>query len=936
MSASYGRPQPRKVNALFDPGQPSQARGIDRQVVNVTPNGRLQDFTSVDIAGRNAERGFNEIANFLDNAVEAAKPVYDAYLKNEVDKELGMVAAQPEMVQAYRDGDEKSRAWISRFRPQTQFYVNKQAAEAAAVSYGERDSTLASTNPILRDSTSTEEELLEARKAIKAQAFEESGLANVEPRALGAVGGRLQQVDQVIKVNLAAARDKDAKNIQDSKIIAGVGVSLADATLIQLERDNDQATPESLNEYKKAKTSYWQTKIKELEENRTSTETAELFLRGTLESSTAAFGTGEDKDVDTGMALLDEAWFAVNDNNIKTGNGQILGQVVVTKDGKTLRQVIAERRRALQPLRDQAEVRALYRSLAPYAQQLMGVSTNEAMTFLLNNVKDENGRVDLTMINEIWPTISTIVNAGNTPTNAQLGLEREFQVRMRQAGKSAADIQAIQQEVNNADLTAAQKLRLAQYAGGGSTQTGRINTAEQSTKEEARLMAESLAEAGKDKGQEVSAADREIQLRSRAKEIQDEKVNKFLEQNGGKDMLDDDYVREYRDSLKQAFEEEVEQIDASKSQAPQTPEMRMSSELATIEENISNFAAEGKPTKIREIFSPEFREQARKNGIKDTYKALTTYLLNTLAKIQTKDGKPAFPNAPDAWFRMRKRAESAAPQNNQNISAPSSDAPKSLIEQLIPGIKTRGNGEGDQSSVQPLEFVGNALASLVGGRPAVAGTLEGKPGIDNPDALSQLAAVVSGSQDVSLQTPALPQAPANAPAQAVPAQIKTDTHPFFLAIGINEGTRTPDGGYTRAYYGHEDPGNGARNVGTVSSQQHSNPEVADRVYAGRLSALSTRLTPVLMKMGLQTGTVAFNRLMFNLLDLTIQAPLAADDLLGNLRGDLSIEGIAKARADSFINPATGRLEAAGFGNSYNRLFTDQRSRAGAFDYKARF
>ena len=91
-----------------------------------------------------------------------------------------------------------------------------------------------------------------------------------------------------------------------------------------------------------------------------------------------------------------------------------------------------------------------------------------------------------------------------------------------------------------------------------------------------------------------------------------------------------------------------------------------------------------------------------------------------------------------------------------------------------------------------------------------------------------------------------------------------------------------------------------------------------------------------MQMGLPTGTVAFNRLMFNLLDLTIQAPLAAEDLLGNLKGDYSIEGIAKARADSFINPVTGRLEAGGFGNSYNRLFTDQRSRAGAFDYKARF
>ena len=68
----------------------------------------------------------------------------------------------------------------------------------------------------------------------------------------------------------------------------------------------------------------------------------------------------------------------------------------------------------------------------------------------------------------------------------------------------------------------------------------------------------------------------------------------------------------------------------------------------------------------------------------------------------------------------------------------------------------------------------------------------------------------------------------------------------------------------------------------------------------------------------------------------VQSPAAAADLFRNLTGDYSIEGIAKARADSFINPATGQLEAGGFGGSYNRLFTDQRSRAGTYDYKRRF
>ena len=52
-------------------------------------------------------------------------------------------------------------------------------------------------------------------------------------------------------------------------------------------------------------------------------------------------------------------------------------------------------------------------------------------------------------------------------------------------------------------------------------------------------------------------------------------------------------------------------------------------------------------------------------------------------------------------------------------------------------------------------------------------------------------------------------------------------------------------------------------------------------------------------------------------------------------GGWTVEAIAKARADSYINPETGRLEASGFGNSYQRLMKDQRSRAGVYDYRRR-
>lgn len=190
-------------------------------------------------------------------------------------------------------------------------------------------------------------------------------------------------------------------------------------------------------------------------------------------------------------------------------------------------------------------------------------------------------------------------------------------------------------------------------------------------------------------------------------------------------------------------------------------------------------------------------------------------------------------------------------------------------------------------------------------------------------------------------TPPLPQVAATAPTVRLPLAINTQAHPIFVAIGIAEGTRTPNGGFTKAYFGHRDPADKNWNRGTVSGGRGSSasPAQVDQQWMARLTRQAMGVAPVLMRMGLREGTAGWNRLMFNVLDLAVQAPLAVPDFIRKLpqvlRQGATIEAIAKARADSFINPATGRLEAGGFENSYSRLLRDQRSRAGAFDYKRR-
>ena len=938
MSASYGRPQPRRVNALFDPGQPRAAQGLDRQSIDVTANGRLQDFSSVETAGKNATRGFSEVANFLEQTGDAFKPAYEAYLKNEVDKEIGLVLAQDEGLSAYRNGDEAQRAFVSRMRPQTQYYVNEMAAQSSTYSFAEIYNSLSLNNSVRQQSGSTEEELSAARNADRSRAWNESGLANLDPRFLRGVGAAISNTEANTDARLADLRNKDAKAIQDSKIAAGLGTTYnlaVQADYLQSQRPASSGEDLALTnqQYRDSKTESWRQMLQELEENRTSTEAATLAYRGGNEAVQAALGSGNSKDVDAALNISDQMWQLVNNTDVKTANGQVLGQVVITRDGKTFRQIVAEQRMKLQPLREDAEVDAIFRGIAGQAAQMLRAkaSPSAVMQFLQNNIRNEDGNPDFQMIGTVWSTLGNQVTVMRQPTDEQLLLERDLEVKLRTAD-SKAEKQGYLNEAANAGLTPEQQLRLGRLSGGGDDETKRLSDAEKLTKG----VAESYIEQLKLKSGGATDAEVEVDLLTKAQEIQDQKVKDFVEANKGIPPSRDEFNRLYRDSLDEAARA-IDKDYGGKGEALLDPGQQIEQELNIVQQNIQRFTSEGISPRIREVFSPELRQRAVAAGEKDTYLGVQKFLMNSMLRAKDKNNKPLFPNAPTLWQQLTRQASSGGQkQDNTNISSPSSDSPKSLIEMLVPGIKTRGNGEGDQSSVQPANVFGQFLTAVAGGRPAQAGTLEGKPTVDNPDAMADLAAVVSGKRDLGLQTLPLPQSPANTPAPAVPAQISTDTHPFFLAIGIAEGTRTPDGGYTQAYYGHTDPGNGARNVGTVSSQQYGNPDVADRVWAGRLSALATRMTPVLFQMGVKPGTVAFNRLMFNRLDLEVQSPAAGADLFRNLTGDYSIEGIAKARADSFINPVTGQLEAGGFGGSYNRLFTDQRSRAGAFDYKRRF
>lgn len=170
---------------------------------------------------------------------------------------------------------------------------------------------------------------------------------------------------------------------------------------------------------------------------------------------------------------------------------------------------------------------------------------------------------------------------------------------------------------------------------------------------------------------------------------------------------------------------------------------------------------------------------------------------------------------------------------------------------------------------------------------------------------------------------------------ALPNESKEDK--YLRLIGFNEGMRTIDGGYTEAYDGHEDIGDRNINIGSVSASVargtavSNDPRAVDDDWRGRIRDFSAKHSAALQSAGLKPGSFEFETLEFAINDLNVQAPAAVPDFIKKipeiLKAGVTRESIAKARADSYFHPRTGKLHASGFGNDYNTLYADQLRRS---------
>jgi hypothetical protein len=150
-------------------------------------------------------------------------------------------------------------------------------------------------------------------------------------------------------------------------------------------------------------------------------------------------------------------------------------------------------------------------------------------------------------------------------------------------------------------------------------------------------------------------------------------------------------------------------------------------------------------------------------------------------------------------------------------------------------------------------------------------------------------------------------------------------------VGHAEGTRTPNGSKTRAYYGHSDPGNGVWNLGSFSYQHGAkSPEAADEK---QLRRLERQAEVIRQKADAHRLNLSLEEEL-NAIDLANQAPLAALDTPGYIewlkkardRGLTGSEAVLWARTQSYWNPRRNRWEAPGLGNTEDNISHDQHRR----------
>ena len=926
---------------------------MDRQRVPEQQLGRLRDFTKPQIEAANAQRSYTEIANFMEGALGVAKPIYEEWVNGQIKEELAKVASDPSFIDRYRDGDETTRAYARSMRPQARRVVEGYAADAGITEFNNGVVTEAANNPVLSDPNSTDQERAVARSEIISK-YQQKYLDVLPPEALAPRLGDIETAKATMRGKALEIRIKQ-KDVQDK---AAVRAGLTSTLLTDLDFDTafdtqsaglDAELQTSQKEaIVKLRADTWTSRLDGLSENYNPTEVGELYTRSVIQ---AALRLQADGKVDDAQLLVAQARRTAEGYSFDSG-GNLLS-VSVGKEGQSVGELLNKQIISLEKLADKAESKYFFRDNASLIFRAGDRSLSEAERLEAKQALLLAGQGQPQVVAQALATANNLYERTKPAlTDAQQLQYRDllFQVRDSRTPidqRSQAIIQSGLPPEYQTDLASRMTMATA------GDPVDEVIRARQNMRPELidslgrikRSQADAIASRGANAVAQLpddGTLLNEIQIK--ASEATLARIEKEQAEPGAK-ALEPGRVKEiFAEEIDNAEVMTIKQYNLVRdSNAVNTPADQQTSRLIEDLGYIRNQVVTGEAQKgDLKLFPPSFLQSLPPE--KQNYEDARDELQKRAVNIKLPNGRSVFPNFSQIWQKTLRGDDITGGQPE----ATSSSTPQDRVNRRGTGVGPRSEQVDDQASIgQQLEGVlGQLLNVVIPAAPANAGELDGKKESDytGMQTAEMLSAAMRrpGSVDLGPSTPGLPQQGAAAvTARPVPTSINSPNHPYFVAIGLNEGTRTSDGGYTNAYYGHTDPGDGAANRGTISARSGS-PQQADRMWAGILSGRAIEVRQALRNAGLADNTVGFQRVMFNVLDLMVQVGEysgANDDFLGKLpdmqAAGFTIESVAKARTDSYINPSTGRLEAAGFGNSYNRLFQDQRRRAGTFDYKKR-
>lgn len=999
---TYSRPGTSTVNALQLP-QPYQPLGSpDEQRVRVTSNGPLLNYINPAQAGQNAGKDAAALSSFFESTLKVGGPILAKSLEERSQAQAAeFLSKNTDTASLYASANQEGRNLLRSLNGRAQDIVGDATARTAAAEYLQIYEANRAADRTFITPGVTSEQIVAADAKAKEGALRASGLENIPSQYLSPVITGVREGEARVKAGNYKVALEQQTRLQSNAFSAAYGKQIEiDIT----SRDTIFATAAAskdfspLEEWRDKTAAYYGsewTRVKAAG-GYTQEEFAEIVMNGWLGyiAKLRRPDANGKINVDALMGALG-GMEAVANSNVDIGNGVNLWDVRIG-DGPGIRERVGTMWAQLQP---EIEKYQREQAIAPFMPDIAAIARGErgARERAIASLGTLTGNP--AAFSDVLGFIQQSQAAADTPSVEQNRNFAQLQIELNNPNR---DRRAMNAAIIQTNLTWQQRADLARQNGANNDPSAEMAYAGMSRNAAAiRNAAIDIYQKGVNSGRlslkpGESADDKISQIESQIRADVQSRTTERLKslRASGKDVTDTqafEYAREFADKYREA---EIKKFgDSSSGQQPlQTPTQRALVNAQVIQQNLNRTGGVGTIA----VFPPEVINAARQAGVPIDYRNVQRFYLRSLAGLRDANGKPLFPNPDKAYQEMVRRAQeefrrrggsrppgpqSAAPQQSsgsvaaipvvgflQGLAQSVGLAPAPSAVAARPG----GGGSGQPrpgvgQSRSPQGGQGNAAQRLLSGalgavlgvfeQPAAAGEMPGgdgapggggtrRPGAGGgarnvtDEGMMAMASLWNGGQQMTPTVPPLPQVDGAAMAQPVPMAISNPNHPFFVAIGIAEGTRTPSGGYTRAYYGHRDPGSGAWNTGTVSGQNGGNPQSVDRRWMGTLTQRQLQMAPVLQRLGLQPGSVAYNRVMFNVLDLSVQAPAAVADFVRKLPNVIAqgatIEAIAKARADSFINPATGRLQAGGFGNNYSRLFADQRSRAGAFDYKRRF